>query len=237
CSNPCNAAVTRWRLWPPIIPFRKSTSSTSLVFPACTFSNRRTPAIPPTGGYQIRPAPRPSCAVLVLQSSVIQRKKCLCAAVRSYQTGHAPSIRPDGQPAHGRSTMIEAIMFWNEPNNKSHWAFEVDPDWQMFAHMIKHAAQAVAAENPHVLRVLGGLSPIYPMFIANMRDQGVLEYLDVVAVHGFPLDWNHWSIHEWPDKLQEIQAVTPLPVWVSEAGASSFGAEGGQAFGPHPAPP
>ena len=71
--------------------------------------------------------------------------------------------------------MIEAIMFWNEPNNKSHWAFEVDPDWQMFAHMIKHAAQAVAAENPHVLRVLGGISPIDPMFIVNMRDQGVLE--------------------------------------------------------------
>ena len=116
--------------------------------------------------------------------------------------------------------MIEAIMFWNEPNNKSHWAFEVDPDWQMFAHMIKLAAQAVAAENPHVRRVLGGISPIDPMFIANMRDQGVLEYLDVVAVHGFPLDWNHWSIHEWPDKLKEIQAVTPLPVWVSEAGGA-----------------
>ena len=39
--------------------------------------------------------------------------------------------------------MIEAIMFWNEQNNKSHWAFEVDPDWQIFANMIKVAAQAV----------------------------------------------------------------------------------------------
>src|SRR4030095_8331987 len=209
------------------------TSSTSLVFPACTFSNRRTPAIPPTGGYQIRPAPRPSCAVLVLRSSIIQTKRFLLVAVGNCRTGLMPSIQPGGQPAYGRSTMIEAIMFWNEPNNKSHWAFEVDPDWQMFAHMIKIAAHAVAAENPHVLRVLGGISPIDPMFIANMRDQGVLEYLDVVAVHGFPLDWNHWSIHEWPDKLKEIQAVTPLPVWVSEAGASSFGAEEVQVFGLH----
>jgi beta-xylosidase len=129
--------------------------------------------------------------------------------------------------------MIEAVMFWNEPNNKSHWAFELDPDWQIFAHMIKHAAHAVAAENPYVLRALGGISPIDPMFIANMRDQGALEYLDVVAVHGFPLDWNHWSIHEWPDKLKEIQAVTPLPVWVSEVGVSSFGAEEVQVFGLH----
>ena len=29
--------------------------------------------------------------------------------------------------------MIEAVMFWNEPNNKSHWDFEIDPDWRMFA--------------------------------------------------------------------------------------------------------
>lgn len=22
--------------------------------------------------------------------------------------------------------------------------------------------------------------------------------MDAVAVHGFPLDWNHWHINEWP---------------------------------------
>ena len=26
--------------------------------------------------------------------------------------------------------MIEAVMLWNEPNNKSHWDFEIDPDWR-----------------------------------------------------------------------------------------------------------
>ncbi len=52
-----------------------------------------------------------------------------------------------------------------------------------------------------------------------------------MAVHGFPLDWNHWTIHEWPDKLREIQAVTDLPLWVSEVGVSTFGAEEVQQFG------
>lgn len=127
--------------------------------------------------------------------------------------------------------MIEAVMFWNEPNNKSHWAFEIDPEWRMFADMTKLAAQAVADENPGLLRVLGGISPIDPQFIANMQGQGVLDPLDVVAVHGFPLDWNHWNINEWPDRIREIEAVTSLPVWVSEAGASSFGAEEVQVFG------
>jgi beta-xylosidase len=127
--------------------------------------------------------------------------------------------------------VIEAVMFWNEPNNKSHWDFEVDPGWNKYARMTRLAAEAVKAENPRVLRVLGGISPIDPLFIENMKDQGVLEHMDVVAVHGFPLDWNHWSIHEWPSKLGEISAVTNLPVWVSEVGVSSFGAEEVQEFG------
>ncbi len=127
--------------------------------------------------------------------------------------------------------MIEAVMFWNEPNNKSHWDFELDPDWSRYAQMTKLAAAAVNAENTRVLRVLGGISPIDPGFIANMNSQGVLDHMDVVAVHGFPLDWNHWTIHEWPARLQEIRAVTRLPIWVSEVGVSSFGAEEVQEFG------
>src|SRR5919107_1446065 len=127
--------------------------------------------------------------------------------------------------------MIEAVMFWNEPNNKSHWDFEVDPDWSMFAAMVKLAAEAVRSENARLLRVLGGISPIDPDFIRNMESQGVLNCLDVVALHGFPLDWNHWTIDEWPDKIQEIRDVTSLPIWISEVGVSTFGAEEVQEFG------
>jgi beta-xylosidase len=127
--------------------------------------------------------------------------------------------------------MIEAVMFWNEPNNKSHWDFEIDPQWTTFAGMVKLAATAVAAENPSLPRVLGGISPIDPAFMTNMRDQGVLDVLDVVAVHGFPLDWNHWQIHDWPSKIEEVRAVTDLPIWISEVGVSTFGAEEVQVFG------
>lgn len=122
-------------------------------------------------------------------------------------------------------------MFWNEPNNKSHWDFLLDPEWRIFARMADGAARAVRAENPRLTRVLGGISPIDPNFILNMQAQGALEAMEAVAVHGFPLDWNHWTIHEWPAKLREIEAVTDLPVWVSEVGVSSFGAEEVQEFG------
>ncbi len=127
--------------------------------------------------------------------------------------------------------MVEAVMLWNEPNNLSHWDFEIDRDWSQYARMVKLAAQAVRAEAPRLTLVLGGISPIDPDFIRNMRDQGVLERVDAVAVHGFPLDWNHWQIHDWPAKLDEIHRMTPLPVWVSEVGVSTFGAEEVQEFG------
>jgi beta-xylosidase len=127
--------------------------------------------------------------------------------------------------------MIEAVMFWNEPNNKSHWALELDADWSLYARMIRLAGQAVRAESPRLTRVMGGLSPIDPMFMRNMKQQGALDEVDAVAVHGFPLDWNHWNINEWPDKLDQIREVTSLPLWISEVGVSSFGAEEVQEFG------
>ena len=127
--------------------------------------------------------------------------------------------------------MIEAIKFWNEPNNKSHWDLELDPGWEKFAQMARLACAAVEAENPELTRVLGGISPIDPAFIQRLQQLGALDRVDAVAVHGFPLDWNHWQIHEWPAKLAEIQAVTHLPVWVTEVGVSTFGAEEVQEWG------
>ncbi len=70
--------------------------------------------------------------------------------------------------------MIEAVMLWNEPNNLSHWDFEIDPDWSIYADMVKLASTAIHAENPKLTRVLGGISPIDPAFIARMDRLGAL---------------------------------------------------------------
>lgn len=127
--------------------------------------------------------------------------------------------------------MVEAVMLWNEPNNLSHWDFKIDLEWKMFAEMTIAAARAIREVDPRLTIVLGGISPIDPNFIQLMKSHGVLDAVDVVAVHGFPLDWNHWQLDEWPAKVEEIRAVTDKPVWVSEAGVSSFGAEEVQLFG------
>ena len=127
--------------------------------------------------------------------------------------------------------MIEAAMIWNEPNNKSHWDPVVDPGWVRFSEMVVLAARAIRAENATLPRVLGGMSPIDPTWVQMLASRGVLDHLDAVAVHGFPLDWNLWALDDWPAKIDEIRAVTSLPVWVSEVGVSTFGAEEVQDWG------
>ncbi|MBD3345186.1 MAG: beta-xylosidase [Chitinivibrionales bacterium] len=127
--------------------------------------------------------------------------------------------------------MIEAIKIWNEPNNLSHWDFHEDSGWEIFSEMVKSAARRLCRICPHIPLVLGGISPVDPNFMELMNDRGVLDVVDAVGVHGFPLDWNHWRLNDWPQKIVEIESVTSLPVWVTEAGVSSFGSDEIQVYG------
>jgi beta-xylosidase len=119
--------------------------------------------------------------------------------------------------------LIEAVMLWNEPNNLSHWDRSQDPDWALFAEMISLAGRRVAYLAPGVTRVLGGISPVDPRFVRHLFAQGVSDAVDVVAVHGFPLDWNRWHIGEWSTRVRAIREVSGgKAVWATEVGASSF---------------
>ena len=54
--------------------------------------------------------------------------------------------------------MVEAVMLWNEPNNLSHWNFELDPNWKIFADMAQLASSRIRQINPGMKIVLGGVS-------------------------------------------------------------------------------
>ena len=127
--------------------------------------------------------------------------------------------------------MVEAIVLWNEPNNLSHWDFKLDPGWKLYADMVKQASAAIRQANADLTIVLGGVSSCDCDFLRLMASYDVMDHVDVAGVHGFPLDWNHWSINEWPARIEEAAAVAGKPIWVLEVGVSSFGAEEVQAFG------
>jgi beta-xylosidase len=123
--------------------------------------------------------------------------------------------------------VIEAVMLWNEPNNLSHWDRSLDPEWALFAEMIRLAGERLAQVRPGLPRVLGGISPIDPSFVRNVFARGLEQAVDVVAVHGFPLDWNRWHLGEWPARIAMIREVSGgKPVWATEVGASSLVSEG-----------
>jgi beta-xylosidase len=127
--------------------------------------------------------------------------------------------------------MIEAVMFWNEPNNLSHWDRQQDPSWELYAEMVCLAGQRLGQLASSVTRVLGGVSPIDPRFIGHLFARGVGTAVDVVAVHGFPLDWNRWHLAEWPARVEAIRAASGgKPVWATEVGASSLVSRGLQAW-------
>jgi beta-xylosidase len=138
-------------------------------------------------------------------------------------------VSHDGE--RGEAMSVEAVMLWTEPNNRAHWDFDLDVGWKVYAEMVKLAAREIRRERPTVTQVLGGMAPIDPEFVENMKGQGVLDVVDAVAVDGFPLDWSDWQLEQWPDKLDEIRAVTEKPIWVSAVGVSTFGAEEVQELG------
>ena len=99
-----------------------------------------------TGGCRTAPAPKPCCA-RPGSASRADRGGSLSLPSRRAALREARAGRRLSGAAGGRA-MIEAAMIWNEPNNKSHWDPEIDPEWTMFADMAIQAADAIRAGEP-----------------------------------------------------------------------------------------
>jgi beta-xylosidase len=127
--------------------------------------------------------------------------------------------------------VITSFKLWNEPNNLSHWDFLLDPGWSIFAEMVKQSSSEIRRVRPELPLVLGGVSPIDAQFLRRLAAQGVLDHVDVLAVHGFPLDWNLWPIDEWPRHVRQLRREFRKPVWITETGVSSFASEEMAAWG------
>src|SRR5690606_30506065 len=72
---------------------------------------------------------------------------------------------------------------------------------------------------------------IDPAFLRLLRDQRLLERLDVLALHGFPYDWNLRHPEEWPEKIHAIHQEFEMPVWVTETGVSSWASDANMTWG------
>ena len=73
----------------------------------------------------------------------------------------------EGSPpsATDSELMSAGIRLRNEPNNLSHWDFQIDPEWRQFSTMIADAARAIKERAPDLPLARGGISLIDPNFI------------------------------------------------------------------------
>ena len=119
---------------------------------------------------------------------------------------------------------FEWVELWNEPNNKVEYDYTLDYSWQKFAKMIGMAAFWAQKRGKKTL--LGGMSPIDPNWLQMMIEQGVIEYIDAIGIHGFPdvfdQQWKGWDF-----SMKAVQEVLDRfglkkEIWISEVGFSTW---------------
>ncbi|WP_142849873.1 NAD-dependent epimerase/dehydratase family protein [Telmatospirillum sp. J64-1] len=123
---------------------------------------------------------------------------------------------------HGQH--FEYIQLWNEPNNLNDWDWMMDPGWHLFAEMVGGAAYWVQQRGKKT--VLAGMCPPDPNWLDTMCSHGVLEYIDAVALHGFPGTWQAvWP--GWPNVIAQAREVLnghghDPEIWITEVGYSTW---------------
>jgi CDP-paratose 2-epimerase len=116
------------------------------------------------------------------------------------------------------------MELWNEPNNLNDWDWRLDPRWHTFCEMMGMAAYW--AKQCGKKTVLGGTCPTDVNWLRLMCERGVMRYIDVVSVHGFPGTWD-FAWEEWQPDLERIQALLDefgleSSIWITEAGFSTW---------------
>ena len=119
---------------------------------------------------------------------------------------------------------FQAVELWNEPNNLSEYDWTLDPNWSKFCEMIGGAAYW--AQHCGKQTVLGGMAPADPNWLSIIGCHGVLAYIDVVGIHGFPGVWE-FAWQGWPYYLAETRRVLDehgcdADIWITETGFSTW---------------
>ena len=119
---------------------------------------------------------------------------------------------------------FEWVELWNEPNNKIEYDYTLDYSWNKFANMIGMAAHWAKEKGKKTL--LGGMSPIDPNWLQMMIEQGVLENIDAIGIHGFPhvfdQQWKGWDVNIKAVREVLENAGYQKEIWISEAGFSTW---------------
>jgi CDP-paratose 2-epimerase len=119
---------------------------------------------------------------------------------------------------------FDYVELWNEPNNLIEWNYGLDRGWTKFCEMVGNAAAWARKRGKKT--VLGGMSPIDAHWLEAMFENGLMAYIDVVGIHGFPGSYDMPG-EPWETRVRQVTDVLhahghPAEVWLTETGYSTW---------------
>ncbi len=119
---------------------------------------------------------------------------------------------------------FEWVELWNEPNNLREWDVTLDPEWYLFSHMVGGAAYWAKQRGKKT--VLGGPGPVDPHWIRLMCERRVMQQIDAVGIHSFPITFEFWW-EGWASNVARVREVldnhgSSAEIWITETGYSTF---------------
>ncbi len=119
---------------------------------------------------------------------------------------------------------FEYLELWNRPDDFLEWDSRLDRDWKIFTEMIGGAAYWIRARGKKT--VLPGLWPTDFAWLDLMNERGVLAYIDVIGIHGFPgtseIDWPGWQTEAGGIRERIAQMGRKPQIWITQAGFSTW---------------
>lgn len=122
------------------------------------------------------------------------------------------------------------IQIWDEPNTRSSWEWEFDPDLTLFSEMTRLACLEIHAHGKRAC--LGGLAPYETEWITLLHHHRVLKDLDAVAINYSPgKNDQHKKWYGFKVQLDTVRAHlkgfgSNAKVWIGESGYSTMPREG-----------
>lgn len=156
---------------------------------------------------------------------------CPKPCVRPPQDEHLAALRRFAEAAAIRYPRAAAFEAWNEPNLKSYWKDDPDPD--AYEPVLEAIYAGVKDGNPRA-PVLGGALSNNPTdepggnlslrtYLARMLELGAADHMDALSIHAYPVVGIGEAGDQFTAALSVSRELLPdgMRIWVTEVGATT----------------
>jgi CDP-paratose 2-epimerase len=158
---------------------------------------------------------------------------CLVGTPPELGMAPRPSAPPVNAKAYGEflerflerhDAHVEWVELWGAPRQLSSYDWRLDPLWERFTLMVGEAAERARRAGKRV--VLGGMSPVDPLWLGLVLERLGGDAFDAVGVQGYPhaedAPWLGWEAWLEPVRQMLARYGSGAQVWITAAGWSTW---------------